>query len=262
MTSSSTFRFRHVLMDWDGTTSLIRAGWAEIMTEMYLDQLPHLPDETPATRHKFSWDEIMALNGRPSIHQFARLVELVSARGGTPLEALAYHHDFQGRLGEKRTSRLDGLRAGTIPADSLLIPGVRAFFDQLRAMRVPITLATGTQLDQAREEVDLLGLAEVFEGRIFGPEDSRDHAFSKRTVIDRLVRDHGIAGAQLLAFGDGPVEISETAAVGGYAVAVASDEANPGRLDEWKRDLLLAAGAHTVIADYTTAPQFLARLCE
>lgn len=258
--TSSNFRFRHVLMDWDGTTSLVRAGWAEIMTEMYLDQLPHLPNETPGTRHKFSWDEIMALNGRPSIHQFARLVELISARGGAPLEALAYHHDFQNRLGEKRASRLAGLRAGTIPADSLLIPGVRAFFDQLRALRAPVTLATGTQLDQALEEVDLLGLTHVFEGRIFGPKDTHDSAFSKRTVIQNLIRDHALTGSQLLAFGDGPVEISETAAIGGYAVAVASDEAHPGRLDEWKRDLLLAAGAHTVIPDYTTASTLLTRL--
>ncbi len=48
------------------------------------------------------------------------------------------------------------------------------------------------------------------------------------------------AGEQLLAFGDGYVEIENTKEVGGLAVAVASDEANngSGRMDEWKRDRL------------------------
>jgi DUF971 family protein len=56
------------------------------------------------------------------------------------------------------------------------------------------------------------------------------------------------------------VEIAETVAVGGYAVAVATDETHPGRLDEWKRDLLLGVGAQAVIADYHEAPALLKKL--
>ena len=44
-------------------------------------------------------------------------------------------------------------------------------------------------------------------------------------VIERILRENQIAGAQLLSFGDGYVEIQNTKEVGGLAVAVASDEA-------------------------------------
>jgi phosphoglycolate phosphatase-like HAD superfamily hydrolase len=260
VTNSATRQFRHILMDWDGTTSLVRAGWAEIMTTLYVEQLPPKAEEAAEDLRKFALDEVMRLNGRPSIHQAVRLVELVTERGGEPLEASAYQADFQHRLGERCASRLAPMRIDPSAADTLLVPGARAFFERLRTRGIPLTLATGTPLPQALEEAELLGLAQYFDGRIFGPVDTHDTAFSKREIIQRLLRDHGLKGSQLLAFGDGPVEIAETVAVGGFAVAVASDETHPGRLDEWKRDLLRAAGAHAVIADYTAAPALLAEL--
>ena len=58
-------------------------------------------------------------------------------------------------------------------------------------------------------------------------------------------------GASLLGFGDGYVEIQNVKAVGGTAVAVASDEAGrSGKPDAWKRDRLIGAGADVVIPDY------------
>jgi hypothetical protein len=71
-------------------------------------------------------------------------------------------------------------------------------------------------------------------------------------VIERILREHSISGAQLLAFGDGYVEIQNTKEVGGLAVAVASDEAHngSGRMDEWKRSRLLGVGADNVIPDF------------
>ena len=61
--------------------------------------------------------------------------------------------------------------------------------------------------------------------------------------------------AQLLAFGDGYVEIQNTKGVGGLAVAVASDEAHNGSgvMDAWKRQRLLGVGADVVIPDFRDA---------
>src|SRR5258708_28409661 len=71
-------------------------------------------------------------------------------------------------------------------------------------------------------------------------------------VIDRTLRENRISGAQLLAFGDGYVEIQNTKEVGGLAIAVASDEAHngSGQMDEWKRTRLLGVGADVVIPDF------------
>ncbi len=71
-------------------------------------------------------------------------------------------------------------------------------------------------------------------------------------VIDRILRENRIPGGRLLSFGDGYVEIENTKAAGGLAVAVASDEAHngSGRMDPWKRQRLLRVGADVVIPDF------------
>lgn len=251
---------RHVLMDWDGTTALSRTGWGDIMLEIYLEHLPPTPEEDDAARRSFAWAELMRLNGRPSIHQMAHLADLVRNRGGEPAQAVDYQADFQQRLGDLVHARLNEIRAGDRAPHTLLIPGVTGLFESLQTGGISLTLASGTPLPQLREEADLLGVAEFFEGRIFGPADTHDVQFSKRGVIAALLRDGSLQGSELLAFGDGPVEISETKAVGGLAVAVASDEENPGQLDEWKRETLLLAGADVVIADFCEAPSLITKL--
>ena len=81
-------------------------------------------------------------------------------------------------------------------------------------------------------------------------------------VIERLIKENGIEGKNLLAFGDGYVEIQNTKEVGGLAVAVASDEAcnGSGKLDEWKRNRLTGVGADVVIPDYRDAEPLLRKI--
>ena len=70
-------------MDWDGTTSLTRGGWADIMAVLYAEHLPQLDGEDDAARRKFAMSELMSLNGKPSIHQMAHLAELMVRRGAS-----------------------------------------------------------------------------------------------------------------------------------------------------------------------------------
>jgi phosphoglycolate phosphatase-like HAD superfamily hydrolase len=116
-------------------------------------------------------------------------------------------------------------------------------------------------LHEVRHETELLDVARYFDA-IHGPDTLEDRTFSKRAIIESLLNERGVDGATLLAFGDGPVEIRETKAVGGIAIAVASDEENhgSGRMDAAKRETLLAAGADGVIADFHRAQQLVAAL--
>ena len=77
----------------------------------------------------------------------------------------------------------------------------------------------------------------------------------RRASIHTLIAKHQIPGDELVAIGDGPVEIAETKAIGGLAIAVASDENSPGsrRFDEFKRKQLLDCGADIVVPDYQDA---------
>jgi DUF971 family protein len=83
-------------------------------------------------------------------------------------------------------------------------------------------------------------------------------------VIDRILVENQIPGAQLLSFGDGYVEIQNTKEVGGLAVAVASDEAHngSGRFDDWKRVRLTGVGADVVIPDFRDAIALLDRILD
>ena len=252
---------RHVLMDWDGTTSLTRGGWADIMAGLYAEHLPVFAGESDAQRREFARGELMTLNGKPSIHQMAHLAELVVRRGGATVSAEEYHDEFQHRLGSEVRARLERAKHEAPGADSLLVRGVRGLFEALQARGIALTLATGSVLHEVRRETELLDVARYFAA-MHGPRTLDDRDFSKREIIAGLLRERGVDGATLLAFGDGPVEIRETKAVGGIAIAVASDEDNhgSGRMDEAKRETLLAAGADGVVADFHRAGEIISAL--
>jgi phosphoglycolate phosphatase len=130
--------------------------------------------------------------------------------------------------------------------------------ESLQRRGLSLYLASGTDEMFVKQEAELLDATRYFGSHIYGAQDDYKN-FSKKMVIDRLLRENKISGAQLLAFGDGYVEIQNTKEAGGLAVAVASDEAHngSGRIDEWKRQRLLGVGADVVIPDYRDAEALL-----
>ncbi|MGB0069724.1 MAG: HAD family hydrolase [Isosphaeraceae bacterium] len=247
----------HVLFDFDGTLSLIRQGWPEVMVPMFTEVLPALPGETDADRGRLAFEDIMRLNGKQTIYQMMQLAARIRERGGEAKEPLWYKHEYLRRLDLRIKDRIDGLRQGTIPADDLLVHGARRLLENLKDRGLPV-LASGTDEIFVKQEAELLGLTPYFGRRIYGAQDDFK-TFSKKLVIARIIRENGIRGEQLLSFGDGYVEIENTREAGGLAVAVASDEANngSGRMDEWKRERLSGVGADVVIPDFRDAAPLL-----
>ena len=248
----------HVLFDFDGTISLVRQGWPEVMVPMFVEVLPRLPGESPADVERLALDDIMTLNGKQTIYQMIRLANRIRERGGEPLEPLAYKHEYLRRLEAHIGDRTEGLAAGTIHPDAHLVHGVRALLEHLQSLGLRLYLASGTDESAVRREADLLDVAKYFGPNLHGAQDDYK-TFSKKLVIDRILAENGIDGRRLLSFGDGYVEVENTAQVGGLAVAVASDEANngSGRVDAWKRERLLDVGADAVIPDYRDAVPFV-----
>jgi phosphoglycolate phosphatase-like HAD superfamily hydrolase len=120
-------------------------------------------------------------------------------------------------------------------------------------MGLSLYLASGTDEHYVVEEASLLGLQAYFGRHVYGAVDDF-RSFSKKLVIERILRENAVDGSALLAFGDGYVEIENVKAVGGVAVAVASDEAaRSGKPDAWKRDRLIGVGADIVIPDFREA---------
>ena len=248
----------HVLLDFDGTLSLVRQGWPEVMVPMLVEMLPSLPGESEEARRALLYDDIMRLNGKQTIYQMIQLAERIRERGGEPKDPLWYKKEYLRRLDERIEGRRQGLRTGTIKPDDLLVFGSRNFLESLRRRGLTLYLASGTDEPFVKAEADLLRVTEYFGPRIYGALDEYKN-FSKKMIIERILRENSIQGAQLLAFGDGYVEIQNTKEVGGLAVAVASDEEHngSGRMDEWKRNRLLGVGADVVIPDYRDADALL-----
>jgi len=252
---------RHAVFDFDGTLSLIREGWPEVMVPMMVEVLRATgTQETAEALNDLALGFVMELNGKQTIYQMIRLAEEVEARGGRPEDPLAYKQQYHDRLMQRITRRREALRTGEIAPEAMLVPFSTAILDELQRRDVTLYLASGTDENYVVEEVGLLGLDKYFGPRVYGAQD--DHrAFSKAMVIERILRENDVSGDALLGFGDGYVEIQNVRDAGGTAVAVASDEAGrSGKPDAWKRDRLIGAGADLVVPDYRDGRALLAYL--
>jgi phosphoglycolate phosphatase-like HAD superfamily hydrolase len=242
---------RFAVFDFDGTLSLVREGWPDVMIPMMVDELAatgtgESSEQLAALARHF----VMELNGKQTIYQMIRLAEEIQARGGTPKDPLDYKHRYHELLMRRIDGRRNSLRNGTSAPETMLVPFACDALRLLQNRGVELYLASGTDENYVREEADILGLTPYFGRHIYGAID--DHRkFSKQMVIERILRENKVEGARLLGLGDGYVEIDNIKGAGGTAIAVASDEAGrSGRPDPWKRDRLIGVGADIVIPDF------------
>ena len=250
-------RFHTVLFDFDGTLSLIREGWPETMVPMMVEILRETgTNETDTELRAHVEETVMRLTGRQTIYQMIQLAEEVRRRGGTPREPLEYKRQYHDRLMARIRDRLAGLGSGQARADEWTVPGSHALLQNLHDRGMVLYLASGTDVAFVRREAELLQVASYFGPRIYGALDEY-HKFSKKMIIDQILSENQLRGEELLAFGDGFVEIEEVRKVGGVAVGVASNEARREGIDASKRKRLIEAGADIIIGDYRWQEELL-----
>ncbi|MDD5367891.1 MAG: HAD hydrolase-like protein [Anaerolineaceae bacterium] len=241
--------FKFALFDFDGTISLIREGWQQIMLPMMIELLMQTPHHDSEKEIKQITKQFVAeLTGKQTIYQMIRLSEEISKRGGTPLDPLAYKNEYHDRLLERIKNRIEDLEQKKVTPESLSVPGSIKFIQQLHAHGIKCFLASGTDEKYVLHEAELLGLPPYFEG-IFGAQDDYKN-FSKKKVITQIIQTYHLSGNEFISFGDGYVEIENTKSVSGVAVGVATNEAQRSGIDEWKRSRLIAAGADLIIPDF------------
>jgi phosphoglycolate phosphatase len=253
-------RVAHALFDFDGTLSLIREGWQRVMEPMFVDELAALnTGESRESLQQSVSDFVARLTGKQTIYQMLELAEQIRRRGGTPKEPLWYKHEYLRRLEVRIHDRIDGLQSGRLTADQFLVPGSIAFLEGLRRRGVRLYLASGTDEPFVKREADLLGLTPFFDGGIYGAVDDYQ-SFSKKMVVERIVREHRLGGPELLGVGDGFVEIQNTRESGGVALGVPVQEDSPQHVDPWKRRRLIDAGAHLLTPNFRHAGPLLSFL--
>jgi phosphoglycolate phosphatase-like HAD superfamily hydrolase len=238
------------LFDFDGTLSLVRAGWMNVMVPMMVEILAELKTGEKEDDLRALVDESVArLTGEQTIYQMIELARQVKERGGKPLAPLEYKRLYHDRLMDKIADRREALRQGKAVPDQYLVPGARAALEDLRARGLKLYCASGTDESYTLEEARLLDIEQYFEGRIFGARDDYQ-SFSKEILIREMLSSLAGNGKTLIGFGDGYVEIKDVKEAGGVAVGVATDEPDCVLVDQWKRERLIKVGADFVIPNF------------
>jgi phosphoglycolate phosphatase len=250
---------RVVLFDFDGTLSLIRSGWMNVMVPMMVEILADLKtgeseDQLRVLVEGFVW----RLTGKETIYQMMAFAEAVEARGGKALDPLVYKKMYLDLLWQKIEKRVEALRKGQADPEQFMVPGSRALLERLRHRGLKMYLASGTDEIYMKEEAHLLGVAQYFDGGVYGAQD--DYSFSKAILIQRILSTAEFEGHEFLGFGDGYVEIEEVKNVGGVAVGVASEEPGCTRVDEWKRQRLIGVGADYIVPNYLCGEELFSSL--
>jgi len=252
-------RIRHALFDFDGTLSLIREGWQQIMIPQMVSWLMETPrHESEAELRRVVVEFVTRLTGKQTIYQMIQLAEEVAKRGGAPEDPLVYKRRYLDALWQRIRHRVDALKTGRADPDDMMVPGARRMLEALQARGVRCYLASGTDEPYVLDEAAALRITPYFVG-IYGARDDYK-SFSKKMLIDLIISQNKLAGPQFVAFGDGFVEIEDAKSVGGLAVGVASNEAQRTGVDEWKRQRLIQAGADIIVPDFRQADSLVAYL--
>ena len=248
---------RVVLFDFDGTLSLIRAGWVDVMVPMMVGFLAELDSgESEAELTAVVEEFVSRLTGKQTIYQMIELADQIRSRGGRPLDPLRYKHIYLDRLQTRIKDRVEGLRSGAVSPDEFLVPGSRPLLEALKQRGLRLYLASGTDEPYMQAEAELLQVDSYFDGGIYGALDDYKN-FSKKMLIERILRESDFRGEEFLAFGDGYVEIENVKDVGGRAVGAATDEPACAQVDPVKRKRLAAAGADWIVPNYNRLEELL-----
>ena len=256
--SASAASARVGLFDFDGTLSLIRAGWFDVMVPMMVETLAGLGSgESEEDLTALVEEYVGRLTGRQTIYQMIEFAGHIRARGGTPQDPVEYKHRYLDRLMDKIRHRREALRAGRADPDEMMVPGARRVLDALAERGMTLFLASGTDQPFMREEARLLRIDGYFQGGMYGALDDYEN-FSKRILVRRIIRESDFEGGDFLGFGDGFVEIEVVKEVGGHAVGLATDEPNCVEVDPVKRERLAGVGADWIAPNFNAHDELMA----
>jgi phosphoglycolate phosphatase-like HAD superfamily hydrolase len=251
-------KIKHILFDFDGTISLLREGWQGIMAPVCVEMICGDTEPTDKIREEVNV-MIDETTGIQTIFQMQRLQEMVRDHGLVPESEIKtpeeYKEVYNDRLMVPVRERLAAIEKGERTRESFTVKGSLRFVELLSQLDVTMYVFSGTDRDDVRNEASCLGVASYFN-EIWGALPSVED-YSKEKIIREIMAQHELQGPQVLAIGDGPVELSNVRDADGIALGIASDEVNGEGWDEGKRTRLLKAGADILVPDFLEAEKIV-----
>jgi len=250
-------KIKHAVFDHDGTISVLREGWELVMEPMMIKAI--LGDQYNSVgEHLYNRvlqrvkDYIDKSTGIQTIQQMEGLIEIIQEFNIVPkdkiLDKFGYKEIYNDALMEMVTKRVEKLNKKELDVQDFAVKGAIELLNYLRGKGVKLYLASGTDRDDVIAEAKAMGYADLFNGGIYGAIGDISK-YSKKRVIEKIIKDNNLSGTELITFGDGPVEMRECRKVGGIAVGIASDEIRRHGLNVEKRARLIKAGAQILLPD-------------
>ena len=250
---------QHCIFDHDGTLSTLREGWEQITgtddDASHPREVPRLCGSGHLQPHRRIGASVHRPHYRhPTLAQMKGLADLVRQCGFVPdsevLDEHGYKHIYNVALLAAVNKRVEKLHSGELQSTDFQVKNAALLLEELHRCGIKLYLASGTDEADVIAEAQAMGYAHFFEGRIFGAVGDLN-VESKKVVLERIIREHNLAGHHFATFGDGPVEIRETQRRGGLCVGIASDELRRFGLNVSKRKRLIRAGADIILPDYS-----------
>ncbi len=248
-----------VFSDFDGTISKLRSMWKNVMENVMIECIcgkgepsPEIADQV----RKYIHDS----EGIQTILQMEALAEMVKGYGLVPenqvLDARGYKEIYNQRLMPYVRKGLNDLEEGRITVEECTIRGAVDFFKKMSERGVTMHVFSGTDLKDVRNEAAKLGVAEFFEGGIYGALDSFEE-FSKKGMMKEVMHELKFKGPEVAVFGDGRVEIGTGKENNAITIAVASDDKKGRGWNEVKAERLAEAGCDIMIPDFSEGDALL-----
>jgi phosphoglycolate phosphatase-like HAD superfamily hydrolase len=250
-------KIKHALFDFDGTLSVMREGWEDVMLPVMLEAIcgdqPVTADIENEVREYIDHSTgILTIRQMDWLAQAVRRYKIVK----DPLTAAEYKVIYLQRLMLRVRGRIDSVREGRVKPAEMMLAGAADFVKGLWSRGVVLYLASGTDHADMYNEASVLGMAPYFTGGIYGALDQSE-ANGKERVIQRILDEHHLAGSELLVVGDGPVEIREARMRGAISLGVASDEIVRSGWNQHKVHRLGKAGVDLIVADFTHSDELV-----
>ncbi len=256
---------QQVILDHDGTISTLREGWEAVMLPVMIDsicgdKISELSTDEYNALSQRCFEFIDETTGIQTIVQMQGLVEMIEKVGYIEKEkiktAAEYKAIYLDELMVSVNDRVKRFDRGERSTDEFTMLGSVSLLNRLQERNLILYLASGTDEDNVIEEATALGYADKLNGGIFGSKGN-EIGDAKKIVIERIIKESGSSGANLMVIGDGPVELREGRNVGALCIGIASDEVRRYGLNIDKRARLIKAGAHLVIPDFSQLDQLL-----
>ncbi|MFO7882808.1 MAG: PfkB family carbohydrate kinase [Kosmotogaceae bacterium] len=251
-TSRLPDKTRYIMFDFDGTISLLREGWQDIMKELMIKFITggkHVGSETTSKLNNEISTFIDNTTGIQTILQMKGLQKIIKENGLIPPEEIKTAKEYK-KIYTEHLKKIVKARMMKGDKTKYLLLASLELIKLLNRKGIKIFLASGTDIDDVIEESKYLGVHDYINEGIYGALDSYQK-YSKKKVIEKLLKEKDLKSGEFVVIGDGPVEISVGKKAGAFTIGVASDEKKGFGWNMKKFEKLKRVGADLLIPDFS-----------